>query len=84
MTDLKMRAGYVKWRGERVISYIQRAASFVVLAASSKILEIPLWWWLTLPLVFVVLWWLDKEWLYPGEADAALRENPEWRKRMGE
>ncbi len=83
MTDLKMRVGYAKWRGERVISYIQRAAGFVVLAASSKILEISLWWWLILPVVFAVLWWLDKAWLYPGESDAALRENPEWNRRMG-
>lgn len=81
MTDLKKRVGYVKWRGERVISYIQRAAGFVVLAASSKILEIPLWWWLVLPVSFIILWYLDKYWFYPGESEAALGENPEWQKK---
>lgn len=84
MSDLKRRVGYAKWRGERVVSNIQRIVSFVVLAASTKILDISPWWWVTLPVTFVIMWYADKWWIYPGESEASLSENPEWQRAMGQ
>ena len=59
---------------------MQRIVSFVFLVASLKILEISFWWILVLPLGFLLLWKLDKYIFYPGEANAATLENPQWRR----
>lgn len=76
----RMTLGYLKWRGERVVSNLQRVGSLVMFAASFKILEIPWAYFLILPVAFAFLWWFDKHYIYPGESEAAFKENPEWRK----
>jgi len=75
-----MRVGYYKWRAERVTGYLQRGGSLVMFIASMKILEMNLLWLIILPVAFVLLWYVDKFIFYPGESEAALRENPEWRR----
>lgn len=77
-----MTIGYLKWRAERVVGYLQRVGSLLMFAASFKILEIPWGWFLVLPVAFAILWKVDKWWFYPGEAEASWRENPEFQKLM--
>jgi len=71
--------GRIKWRTERVVSYLQRAASFIILLASFKVLEWSIVFFVVgLVLAFVLLWIADKKVFYPGESRATLLENPEW------
>ena len=72
------RAGRLKWRGERVVGYLQRMGSLVMFSAGLKILEASWWWLLSLPIGFCVLWFIDKRYLFPGESEASFKENPEW------
>lgn len=78
----RLTVGRLKWRTERIVSYLQRMGSLVMFAASFKILEIDFLWFTLLPVAFLVLWYIDKKFLYPGESAASFRENPEWNKLM--
>ena len=68
--------GYYKFRGERVIGILQRAVSLFTLMGVMTVAEWSLWWLVLLIPAFLVVWFIDKHLLYPGEASAATLENP--------
>ena len=74
--------GHVTFWVERTRGRIAWVGTFSSLAAAVKLYDLS-WWWVAalIPLAAVSIL-IDRRHIYPGEAEAATRKNPEWNRMM--
>ncbi len=63
------------------MTHLQRPIAVLGILAYVKILGWPLWWViLALLALFVLGWYYDKHWAWPGESEATWTTNPEYQR----
>ena len=70
--------GHAKFYVEQLKNYLTWFSGPAAILTLFKVYGISLWWLLTLIPLSTVLLYLIKFHIFPGEAEAATRNNPEW------
>lgn len=75
---MKHPLGHVKFYADQVKNYLTWFSGPASILTLFKVYGWSPWWLLTLIPLAVVLVWAIKFHIFPGEAEAATRNNPEW------